>query len=108
MAHIAALDDAKDLLRAGIDGFGHVVRDRDIDDELLALLKQRRHVFFVETLWGERQAIYEGKPAWIDEPILRDTMSAQEITQLAGSFSASNSPTAMQRENARRLLRNVA
>jgi imidazolonepropionase-like amidohydrolase len=109
MAHIATLEDAKDLLRAGIDGFGHVVRDRDIDDELLALLKQRPQVFFVETLWGERQAIYQGRPAWVDEPILRDLLSGEEITQLAASFSTTAaSPTPTQRESGRRLLRNVA
>src|SRR6266508_2715916 len=108
MAHIATLEDAKDLLRAGIDGFGHVVRDRDIDDELLALLKQRPRVFFVETLWGERRAIYEGRPGWIDEPILRDLLSGEEITQLAASFSTAAPPTPAQRESARRLLRNVA
>ena len=108
MAHIAALDDAKDLLRAGVDGFGHVVRDRDVDEELLAMLRQRRHVFFEETLWGERQAIYDGKPAWVDDPILRDTLSDEEIAQLAGSFSIAASPTPLQRESARRLLRNVA
>jgi len=108
MAHIATLEDAKALLRAGIDGFGHVVRDRDIDDELLALLKQRPRVFFVETLWGERQAIYEARPGWIDEPILRDLLSGEELTQLAASFSTAVPPTPAQRESARRLLRNVA
>ena len=107
MAHIAALDDAKDLLRAGVDGFGHVVRDRDVDAELLAMLAQRRHVFFEETLWGERQAIYDRTPAWIDEPLLRDTLSGEEIARLAASFSAAASPTSQQRESARRLLRNV-
>jgi imidazolonepropionase-like amidohydrolase len=108
MAHIAALDDAKDLLRAGVDGFGHVVRDRDADDELLSLLRQRPKVFFVETLWGERQAIYQGTPAWIDEPILHDLLSREEIARLADSFSSAASPTPLQREGARRLLRNVA
>lgn len=39
-AHIFELDDAKGLLRAGIDGFAHGVRDRDVDDEFMALLKQ--------------------------------------------------------------------
>ena len=39
-AHIFALSDAKGLLRAGIDGFAHGVRDRDVDDEFMALLKQ--------------------------------------------------------------------
>jgi imidazolonepropionase-like amidohydrolase len=42
LAHLSrtsALADAKDLLRAGVDGFVHVVRDRDVDDEYLALVK---------------------------------------------------------------------
>ena len=108
MAHIAALDDAKDLLRAGVDGFGHLVRDRDVDEELLAMLRQRRHVFFEATLWGERQAIYEGTPAWVGEPILRDTMSREEIARLSASFSNAAAPTPLQRESARRMLRNAA
>src|SRR6202040_1025755 len=31
IAHIFYLADAKDLLRAGIDGFAHGVRDKDVD-----------------------------------------------------------------------------
>jgi len=57
MAHIATLADAKDLLRAGVDGFGHCVRDTDVDAELLAMLKARPNVFFLVTLWGERNGI---------------------------------------------------
>jgi imidazolonepropionase-like amidohydrolase len=86
MAHITNLDDAKDLLRAGIDGFAHPVRDREVDDELLALFKQRPNVFFVATLWGERGAMYDRKPAWLDEAMLRDTFSAEEMKQLADTF----------------------
>lgn len=108
MAHIARLDDAKDLLRASVDGFGHVVRDKDVDDELLAMLKRRPAVFFAETLWGERTAIYQGRPAWIDEPILRETFSSEEIRRLADSFAPAVSGSAPQRESAQRLLRNVA
>jgi len=42
LAHLSqtsALADAKDLLQAGVDGFVHVVRDRDVDDEYLRLVK---------------------------------------------------------------------
>ena len=39
-AHIWKLDDAKGLLRAGVDAFAHSVRDRDVDDEFIALVKQ--------------------------------------------------------------------
>ena len=40
-AHLFDLEDAKGLLRAGVDALAHGVRDKDIDDELLALVKQR-------------------------------------------------------------------
>ena len=36
-AHIFDLEDAKGLLRAGIDAFAHGVRDQDVDEEFLAL-----------------------------------------------------------------------
>ena len=36
--HATGLDDAKDLLRAGIDVFAHMISD--VDDELVALFKQ--------------------------------------------------------------------
>ena len=40
-AHIFELEDAKGLIRARIDAFAHGVRDRDIDDEVVAMFKQR-------------------------------------------------------------------
>jgi imidazolonepropionase-like amidohydrolase len=49
-AHIFALEDAKGLLKAGIDAFAHGVRDRDIDDEFLALMKERPNVVLVPNL----------------------------------------------------------
>jgi len=41
IAHIYTLDDAKATLRAGLDAFAHGVRDKDLDDEFMALVKQR-------------------------------------------------------------------
>jgi len=49
-AHIFTLEDAKGLLRAGIDAFAHGVRDRDIDDELVALWSERPNVVLVPNL----------------------------------------------------------
>ena len=40
-AHIFSLEDAKGLLKAGVDSFAHGIRDRDMDDEAAALLKAR-------------------------------------------------------------------
>jgi len=49
-AHVFYLSDAKDLLRSGIDIFAHLVRDRDVDDELIGLLKQHPNVYAISTL----------------------------------------------------------
>ena len=90
-AHVMKLEDVKDLLRSGVDGFTHMVRDRDIDDEMLGLIKARPNVFFQQTLWGERLSFYTAKPAWLDEPILRDTFSPEEIRLLGESFTKGQS-----------------
>jgi imidazolonepropionase-like amidohydrolase len=49
-AHIFNLEDAKGLLRAGIDAFAHGVRDKDIDDELVSLVKERANVVLVPNM----------------------------------------------------------
>jgi imidazolonepropionase-like amidohydrolase len=82
-AHIATLADAKALLRAGVDGFLHAVRDRDVDEELLQLLKERPNVFFTLTLFAPKLATYTARPAWLDDAILRETTSPGEIAQFA-------------------------
>ncbi len=49
-AHIVTLDDAKGLLRAGLDGFAHSVRDRDVDAEIVGMIKQRPNFFLIPNL----------------------------------------------------------
>jgi imidazolonepropionase-like amidohydrolase len=48
LAHLgrtSALEDAKDLFQAGIDGFVHMVRDRDVDEEYLGLVRAHPNVW---------------------------------------------------------------
>ena len=48
LAHLSrtsALEDAKDLFQAGVDGFVHLVRDKDVDNEYLALVKSHPKVW---------------------------------------------------------------
>jgi imidazolonepropionase-like amidohydrolase len=49
-AHIFDLEDTKALVRAGIDAFAHGVRDRDIDDELVAMFKERPNLVLTPNL----------------------------------------------------------
>jgi imidazolonepropionase-like amidohydrolase len=50
IAHIYDLEDAKGLIRAGVDAFAHGIRDRDIDDEAVALFKQRPNLILTPNL----------------------------------------------------------
>ena len=43
-AHIFTLDDAKGLMKAGLDAFAHSVRDRDIDAQGFALFKEHSNI----------------------------------------------------------------
>ena len=47
IAHVFDLEDAKGLLRAGIEGFTHLVRDKEVDEEFLQLLNSRRAEYVV-------------------------------------------------------------
>ena len=108
-AHIGTLADAKDLLRSGVDGFLHPIRDREVDDELLRLLKERPNVFFALTLFAPRLATYTTRPAWLDEALLRGDVSPDEVARLGDSVS-SRAPDAVAAARAEwdRLARNVA
>ena len=49
-AHIFELEDAKGLMRAGLDSFAHGVRDKDIDDEVIVMMKQRPNIVLIPNL----------------------------------------------------------
>jgi imidazolonepropionase-like amidohydrolase len=49
-AHIFELEDAKGLMRAGVDVFAHGIRNKDVDDELVAMFKQRPNLVLTPNL----------------------------------------------------------
>jgi len=51
-AHIFDLEDGKGLLKANVDAFAHSVRDKDVDDEFMALMKQHPNVVVNPNLPG--------------------------------------------------------
>jgi imidazolonepropionase-like amidohydrolase len=72
VAHIFDLEDAKELLRSGIDGFAHGVRDKDIDDEFMALIKQHPNVFVIPNLPDRGVAEPD---EWLSETVPRDEVA---------------------------------
>jgi len=87
IAHTVTLADVKALLRANIDGFAHLFRDREADAELLGLLKARPNVFFMLTLWAPRLAVMTAPPSWLGDPRLKETASADQIAQFGAAFA---------------------
>ena len=67
-SHLFYQDDAKALLRAGSDFIAHSVRDEDVDEEFLGLLRETG-VCYSPTLTREVSTfIYEDRPDFFDDP----------------------------------------
>jgi imidazolonepropionase-like amidohydrolase len=86
-AHIFALDDAKDLVRAGIDAFAHSVRDKDMDEEAVRLYRQKAGLVVCPNLPDR------GVPA--DMSWLSDSIPADELKKIQTAASQ-NRPDAQQ------------
>jgi imidazolonepropionase-like amidohydrolase len=79
MVHATGLDEAKALLRAGVDGFGHAFAE--VDDELVALLRERPQTFIMLALGGPRRLV---SAPWLDpvHPLVAETVSPEQIARL--------------------------
>jgi imidazolonepropionase-like amidohydrolase len=73
-AHIFEMEDAKGLMRAGLDIFAHGVRDKDVDDETIAMFKQRPHLVLIPNL--------PDRGAKVDRSWMKPGMSAEEFAKL--------------------------
>lgn len=81
-AHVFYLDDAKELLRSGVDLLAHSIRDRDVDDEVIALFKER-DVCLVPTLTREVSTfVYESEPAFFEDPFFLKEADPGVLEQL--------------------------
>jgi imidazolonepropionase-like amidohydrolase len=103
--HNVTLADAKELMRAGVEGWLHVpVRQGEaVDDEIISLVKERiakndRPKMWVtpglQTAWMNTQG---QRPAWLDDSLLRETYSTQHIQEYWGDPLAKMTPEAVAR-----------
>jgi imidazolonepropionase-like amidohydrolase len=74
IAHIYTLEDAKATLRAGIDNFAHSVRDMDVDDEYVKLIKAKRNLIVDPNL--------PDRGVKADRSWLRDSLPAAEFQKI--------------------------
>jgi imidazolonepropionase-like amidohydrolase len=92
--HVFELDDVKAIVRAGVDGLAHPPwrSGKAVDEELLGLVRERPDFFVLLTLWGTRHEIFGRRPAWIDDPLLRETFSADDIARLENTTTPEDAP----------------
>jgi imidazolonepropionase-like amidohydrolase len=87
----------------------HMVRDTDIDDEMIALLKQHPGVFFGPNIGITSRGIDAGRPDWLEAPLLHETIPPAQIQKLEQSFTNRKPEVvARTREDWERAKRNIA
>jgi imidazolonepropionase-like amidohydrolase len=77
IGHVFDLADAKLMIKAGVEGFMHSVRDQEVDDEYVALARQH-DIWITPNLGGINRASLirdNGHPDWFDDPLTRESMS---------------------------------
>lgn len=81
-AHVVLLEDAKGLLHDGIDYIAHSIRDREVNQEFIGLMKARG-VFYCPTLTREVSVFtYSKTPPFLSDPFLLKEADPSEIAQM--------------------------
>jgi len=83
VAHIFYLADAKELVREGIDGFAHMVRDQPVDKELLDLMKSHGTWMVSSTLSREMAYSLAIMP-WLQDPFFTRGVTPGTLAALRG------------------------
>jgi len=95
--HATGKDDAKALLRAGIDVFAHMISD--VDEELLALFKQHPRTSILLALSAPRRVV---SAPWIKppHPLILETVSPGQIKRLQERLASQTPDAATQAADA--------
>jgi imidazolonepropionase-like amidohydrolase len=104
--HNVTLADAKELMRAGVEGWLHVpVREGDVvDDEIIGIVKGRISRNDRPIMWMTPSLITSWmnttggtRPAWLDDPLLRATYAPEQLDKYWGDPLKKMSPEAVAR-----------
>jgi imidazolonepropionase-like amidohydrolase len=80
--HVVLLEDAKGLLRAGVDYIAHSIRDHEVDEEFIALMK-KNHAFYCPTLTREVAVFtYSETPAFFGDPFFLKEADPGEMAKM--------------------------
>ncbi len=80
--HVVTLADAKAVLRLGAAMIAHSVRDQEIDDEMIALLKKTGAVYCPTFTREISTYIFPEKPAFLSDPFLLKDADPAELSRV--------------------------
>jgi hypothetical protein len=84
---VFSLADAKDLVKSGVDALTTSIRDKEVDDELVSMMKQKG-TYYTPSLTGlEARFVYADKPNWLGEQTMREVYPAQLSAYLADTVT---------------------
>ncbi len=81
VAHVFYLEDAKELMREGVDGFGHMVRDQPVDQDFLDMMKQKG-VWQVSPTLSREMAYSLAIMPWLNDPFFTRGVTPGTVTAL--------------------------
>jgi imidazolonepropionase-like amidohydrolase len=73
-AHLYYLEDAHRLLDAGVDIFAHSIRDKEVDDALIAKMKSKGIVYIPTLTRDGYEFFYGTTQPWIDDSFFRASL----------------------------------
>jgi imidazolonepropionase-like amidohydrolase len=80
-AHIFNLNDAKALLKVGVDVIAHSVRDQPVDAEFIEAMKANDAVYIPTLDLDESQYVYAEHPAWMEEPFFTQAVDTNLLNR---------------------------
>ena len=87
VAEVFDLADAKDLVKAGVDGFVSSIRDREVDDQLISAMKAKNTFLAPALTAAEAKFEYADKPNWLGEQTMREVYPAQLSAYLSDTVT---------------------
>ncbi|WP_194139588.1 amidohydrolase family protein [Flavobacterium hungaricum] len=72
--HLYYLEDARQLVNSGVDIIAHSIRDQEVDESLLALMKKNKVTYIPTLSLDEFAYIYEGNPEWTNDPFFKASL----------------------------------
>jgi imidazolonepropionase-like amidohydrolase len=80
--HAYELADAKMLIERGLNVLAHNIRDREVDSDFIALLRERNVTLIPTLIRDELLFAYGDAPAWIDDPFFLKFVPPERLAVL--------------------------